>query len=62
MCKFELEYYTGDRDMRSVGVVFAENIDEAVEKVKKADRKYSGVVSVRFKEIPGWRPDFKVEK
>ncbi|MBQ8893415.1 MAG: hypothetical protein IJ043_03295 [Clostridia bacterium] len=63
MCKFEIEYfYEGGNEAVRTGVVFAKNLSGAVEKIERIDDEYSGVSAVRFKEIPGWKPDYKAEK
>ena len=55
MCKFEITYfYEGGEDMTRTGVVFAEDLEEAVAKIQKVDAEYDDVCDVRFKEIPGW--------
>lgn len=55
MWEFEISYfYGGGAAKLRTGVVFAEDLEEAVAKIRKVDDEYNDVCDVRFKEIPGW--------
>lgn len=59
MFKFEIEYYferyhTGytNTNHTRIGVVYADNLDEAEKKIKQVDERFISVANVEFCE--GW--------
>ena len=56
MFKFVIDYLFENcgGEVRT-GTVFAEDLDQAVEKIKAVDLEYSDVQNVSFTEKPGWR-------